>query len=204
MRNLRLREARQLDQYHTTLKWPTSLPPSRLPDPNNNVTMAWGVKVWPVWGLWGQESPWPGRGISQSRTEVQAGVWLRCLSVKHRWYLPPGGLWALKEWISGTDERLVPTPSLLCSPDVTVLCCPRTGVCQPLPTVGASGNQSCTQQETDRALKPFNQREFAKALIGRDKATIKRLWATEVPAMLRSPFHPQTWRTKEGNRITGV
>ena len=73
------------------------------------------------------------------------------------------------------EERLIPIPSLLCSPDVTALCCPRTGVCQPLPTVGASGNQSCTQQETDRALKPFNQREFAKTLIGRDKATIKRL-----------------------------
>ena len=43
-------------------------------------------------------------------------------------------------------------PSLLCSLDVTVLCCPWTGVCQPLPTVGASQNQSCTQQETDRGM----------------------------------------------------
>ena len=75
---------------------------------------------------------------------------------------------------------------------------------QPLPTVGASDNQSGTQQETDRTLKPFNQREFANALKGRDKTTIKRLWATQVPAMLRSPFHHQTWRTKEGDRITGV
>lgn len=31
-------------------------------------------------------------------------------------------------------------------------------------TVGASDNQSGTQQETDRTLKPFNQREFANAL----------------------------------------
>lgn len=37
---------------------------------------------------------------------------------------------------------------------------------------------------------------FTKALVGRDTATNKRLWPTEVLAVLRSPFYSHTWWDK--------